>query len=193
MQLIKVKSLFSYWKTKRKLHHLSKYYDTTIHPKKKPKIISYRKMSSYPSEWPRQVLSIWQVPFRVIDLAYRDISAVGCRECCLLPRLYNDEGKLCYTWVLCIKLSLKPLRFYLWHQLIVGLFASFHTLPSNPANFLSKFRCIFGRAHVDEEVTKCGNLDVDITNDLKWKRVQKLSINNKSHTTNPEDSCIYPI
>ena len=125
-------------------------------------------MSSYPSEWPRQVLSIWQVPFRVIDLAYRDISAVGCRECCLLPRLYNDEGKLCYTWVLCIKLSWKPLRFYLWHQLIVGLFASFHTLPSNPANFLSKFRCIFGRAHVDEEVTKCGNLDVDITNDLKW-------------------------
>ena len=51
---------------------------------------TYRKMSSYPLEWQRQDASIWQVLFRVIDLACTDISAAGCLKCCPLPRLCND-------------------------------------------------------------------------------------------------------
>ena len=51
---------------------------------------TYRKMSSCPLEWQRQDASIWQVLFRVIDLACTDISAAGCLKCCPLPRLCND-------------------------------------------------------------------------------------------------------
>lgn len=54
------------------------------------------------------------------------------------------------------------LPFNLGQELIVGLFAAFDTKPSNPPYFFPQFRRVLYSAHVYEEITEYGYLNIDV-------------------------------